>query len=182
MLSNYLRLDGVVLARQFPYFFPKLGRTARHYLEAHIDNAEAYVSLTSVYPVWLALSLMGIAAAFGPRSPAARGEAAQGKAARGETARGETDDRRPELRLALVGAAFGCAGPFVAVYLTLRYLHDLFPFFVVAGAIGLEALIALAARRPSSPWVRAALAAVLLLGVYTCAASIGVTLATGRWL
>lgn len=159
MLYNYLRPDGVVLAGRFPFFLPKPARSALQYDEAHVDSAEPFVSVTAVYPVWLALSLVGIAAAFWPTA--------------------NKGDRRPELRLALVGAALGCAGPFVAVYLTLRYLHDLFPLFVVAGALGLEALVALAARRV---WARVALLAVVLLGAYTCAASVGITLASDRWL
>lgn len=159
LLYNYLRPDGVAVRGSFPRFFPRPGPTARQFAEAHLDNAEPYVSLTSVYPVWLGLSLAGLVVAFGPwgRSP---------------------EDHRPELRLALLGAAIGCAGPFIAVYLTLRYLHDLFPFLVVAGATGLEGLLALATRRT---WARIALVAAALLGLYTILASVGVTLATGRW-
>ena len=158
MLTNYLRPDGVILRTRFPYFSPKPGSSVRQFAGAHLDGAEPYVSLPSAYPLWLLLAGLGLCAAFAP-------------------GREDTNERRSELRLALLGSAAGCAAPFIAVYLTLRYLHDLFPFFVIAGAVGLEWLLAMAGRRT---WVRLGIAAVVLVGLYTVAVSVSVTLASSR--
>ena len=66
----------------------------------------------------------------------------------------------------------------MGVYISLRYLHDLFPFLIITGALGLQHLLALQEERR---WVRALLPAFVLLGLYTCLTSIGVTVATVRW-
>ena len=127
--------------------------------EAHHDNAEQYVSVTCVYTFWLALALLGLGVAAWPR-------------------RAPGDDGAAPLRLALVGAALGSLGPFLHVYISLRYLHDLFPFLVIAGAFGLQWLLA---RYDDHRWVRALVPFVILLALFTCLTSISVAVSEVRW-
>jgi hypothetical protein len=151
-LYNYFRLDGIVARPPFPWFAPRDGKTAHIFPGTHWDNAEPYVSVPCGYTFWFLLSLAGLAAGLSLG--------------------------RERLRLAIAGSALGCAGPFLGVYISLRYLHDLFPFLIITGALGLQQLLAMQEQRR---WVRPVLPAVVLLGVYTCLTSIGVTVATVRW-
>jgi hypothetical protein len=158
-LYNYFRPDGVVAHAPFPWFSPRDGSTARVFPEAHHDNAEPYASVTCVYTFWLALSLLGLFVAARPR-PAPE------------------DDGTARLRLAILGSALGALGPFIHVYISLRYLHDLFPLFVITGALGLQWLLA---RYDERRWVRAVMPFVVLLALYTCLTSVAITIATVRW-
>jgi hypothetical protein len=160
-LYNYFKLDGIVAHAPFPWFSPRAGTTVHVFPGTHWDNAESYVSVTAGYTFWLALSLAGLAAALRKRALP-----------------GTADDRRERLRLAIAGSTLGCLGPFMGVYISQRYLHDLFPFLIITGALGLQQLLSLQAERR---WVRVALPVVVLLGIYTCITSIAVTVATGRW-
>jgi len=162
-LYNYLRPDGVVAHAPFPWFAPKEGSTARIFPEAHHDGAEPYASVTCVYTFWLALSLFGLGIAAWPRRTATAPPDEAGVA---------------RLRLAIAGSALGSLGPFVHVYITLRYLHDPFPFFVITGALGLQWLLA---RYDARPWVRVAMPFIVLLALYTCLTSVAITIATVRW-
>src|SRR5262249_25254782 len=131
---SYFRPDGVVASPPFPWFSPPDGRTVRVFPEAHHDNAEPYASVTCVYTFWLALAPLRLAVAA--RAP---GEAPP------------DDAGVARLRLAIIGSALGSAGPFFHVFITLRYLHDLYPFLLITGALGLQWLLA---RHDRHAWVR----------------------------
>jgi hypothetical protein len=80
-------------------------------------------------------------------------------------------------RPVLFGAAVGGSTIFVVACITQRYLHDLFPVFVIAGAVGWQELAArLTPAR--SRWTIAALALVAAAGLY---ANIAVSLSMPRW-
>ena len=159
MLYNYLRPDGIVPQARFPWFLPKPGSSVRRFGRGPPRRGRALREPPGGLP---AVAVAGGVGRLRRLRPEPR----------------NTHERRSELRLAVLGSAAGCAAPFIAVYLTLRYLHDLFPFFVIAGAIGLEWLLAMAGRRT---WARVGIAVVLLLALYTVAVSVSVTLAEPRW-
>ncbi len=103
----------------FPWVFAT--RDARIFAEARYDLIEPYASLPATNPAACGLALAGvIGAAWLAR-------------------------RRHILWpfILTVGALAGAAAPLAADALTFRYLHDMFPFLVVAGAFGLHALLLL---------------------------------------
>jgi hypothetical protein len=128
------------------------------YPEARLDHVEPYASLTVTNPIWLVLTLLGsvhIARRASMRpNPFAR------------------------FRPILIGAAVGGSTIFVVAFITQRYLHDLFPLFVIAGAVAWQGLIMCLTLR-TSRWT---VAAVALLAVVNLYANIAVSLSMLRWV
>jgi hypothetical protein len=131
--------------------FPWLKFTAPTILsggEKHL-GAEPFTGLPSCMPAFCVLALLGVAALVRGRPAGARSAV-----------------------LPAAGALVGGLPVFFMYYVTHRYLHDLFPFLVLAAALGLNA--ALCWRRPVAR--RAALltlAALTLAGVYVnCAGAL----------
>jgi hypothetical protein len=150
----YFRLNGLDLKRKFPWFalYPRVPV----YPEAHFDGQEPMVSLPSGYPFWTVLMLVGIAALAWPRRP----------------------DALAGLRVPAVGAAVGFVPTMISAGLTLRYLHDFFPFVAIASAVGMQQLLVLQPRvRP----IRAALPLLAVLALYTCVVSVLITVSQDRW-
>jgi hypothetical protein len=162
MFYNYFRPDGIVIKRGFPWFAPRGKDSVHVFPEAHYDNGELYASVPAAYPFWLALALLGLVLAARPGASSAAGGG----------------DPRAPLRLAIAGSALGSLGPFIHVYLTMRYLHDLFPFLLITAAIGLQWLLA---RCATDRWARAVMPFLVLLGLYSCLATVGISMAHVVW-
>jgi hypothetical protein len=103
----------------FPWVFAT--RSARVYPEARYDLIEPYAGLPASAPAACGLALAGVIGA------------------------GWLLRRRSTLWpfVLIVGSIAGGAAPLAADAITFRYLHDMFPFLVVAGAFGLNALLLL---------------------------------------
>jgi hypothetical protein len=81
------------------------------------------------------------------------------------------------MRLLLVSGAAGFAPTLIYVAVSLRYLHDAFPLVMCGAAVGLHSLLASGHRG----WVRAAVPALVLIGLYTCLVSVVIATAHERW-
>ena len=118
--------------------FPWIGEThtGTTYPESKVDHFEGYIGAPVNMPALLALALIGMGAAFRPGS------------------------KLREFRLLIVGALFGGITLLMAAGLCTRYLHDFYPFLVVAGAAGLQRILVL--RRPLLRWATYALLLLLV--------------------
>ncbi len=150
------------LAAQPPSFLERFAEARLDLLarfpEARLDHLEPYASLTVTNPIWLVLTLLGSVliarrASLRP-NPFAR------------------------FRPILIGAAVGGSTIFAVAYISQRYVHDLFPLFVIAGAVGWQGLNML----PTPRTIRWIVAALLLLAVVDFYANIAVSLSMPRWI
>jgi hypothetical protein len=60
----------------------------------------------------------------------------------------------------------------VSSAITQRYLHDMFPYLLIGGAIGFEGL---RYAQRDAHWARRVMPVVALLGVFTCYASMALS-------
>lgn len=158
ILYNYLHPLHFSFHRPFPFFFPLRENQIRLFPETRMDHLESFFSLTGINTFWCVIAVLGLVLALRPQLA-----------------------QRPELarfRIALLGAAAGGGAIFMVACITQRFLHDLYPFLIVAGAVGLQGFIALCRR---SRWARAGVPVLVLLALYTCYANIAASMIMGRW-
>jgi len=155
---NYLSPTSISIRPDFPWQSARPRATVERFPETRLDYVEEYASLTVTNPIWLVLTLLGsvlIARRASMRpNPFAR------------------------FRPILIGAAVGGSSIFVVACITQRYLHDLFPLFVIAGAVAWQGLSLLLKPR-TSRWAVAALSLLAVLGLH---ANIAVSLSMRRWI
>jgi hypothetical protein len=115
----YLSPGRIEFRPTFPWVFAT--RNARVYPEARYDLIEPYAGLPASNPAAFVLALAGVVGAAWLLR------------------------RRSILwpSILIIGGLAGAAAPLAADALTFRYLHDMFPFLVVAGAFGLHSLLGL---------------------------------------
>ena len=168
-LVTYLSPASIAIRPRFPWLAARppsyLERFSEERLdllarfpEARLDHVEPYASLSVTNPIWLVLTLVGSVliarrASLRP-NPFAR------------------------FRPILIGAAVGGSTLFVVAYISQRYVHDLFPLFVIAGAVGWQGL----AMLPTPRATRWTVAALFLLAVVDLYANIAVSLSMPRWI
>ena len=114
----YFSPGQIEFQKTFPWVFAT--RNARVYPEARYDLIEPYASLPASAPATCALAIAGVIGSF-------------------------LLHRRSGLwpLILMLGSFTGAAAPLGADALTFRYLHDMFPFGVLAGAFGLNAMLLL---------------------------------------
>jgi hypothetical protein len=138
----YFVRPGVEFRRQFPWIFMS-SRRVFVYRGAAIDVIEGTSTVPASMPWALFLGAIGLAAALHGGSRARRA-----------------------MRLPILGLAVGGSVIFVTVGITERYLHDLYPFLVLAAALGVAWLLG---RRPRIKLPGALVLA--LLGLFAIAAN-----------
>lgn len=115
-LVNYLSPLSVTIRPRFPWLAARPPNTLERFPETRLDHVEAFASLTVTNPIWIVLSFLGSVLIMSRVSRLANPFA--------------------RFRPILIGAAVGGSTIFVVACITQRYLHDLFPLFVIAGAVG----------------------------------------------
>ena len=156
-LVSYLSPTSIAVAAEFPWLSARPRSGVKRFPETRLDHVEEYASLSATNPLWLVLMLLGSVLI------ARRGSLRPNPFAR--------------FRPILIGAAVGGSTIFVVACITQRYLHDLFPLFVIAGAVGWQGLNLLPTPRAR----RWAVAALSLLSVVNLYANIAVSLSMQRW-
>jgi hypothetical protein len=156
-LVSYLSPTSISILPAFPWIAGRAPETVKRFPEARLDHVEEFASLSVTNAIWLALALFGTVLI-----------------ARRASLRPNPFTR---FRPILIGAAVGGSTIFVIACITQRYVHDLFPFFVIAGAVGWQGLILRLTPR-TSRWTFAALALVTVASLY---ANIAVSLSMTRW-
>jgi hypothetical protein len=144
-LWNYLRPDGVVFGGDFPYVQPLPPQAFERSAGVRLDWVEPFVSVTATSPLWCLLAAMGL-------RPVLR---------RGRLAVRD----RVVLGCILLGTFVGGAIILVWACISHRFLHDWFPFLMVAGLLGYVDLRASLSRSRGFPWLAGLL---VVLGVYSC--------------
>jgi hypothetical protein len=114
----YLAPSNIMITRTFPWITLNIPRYTKVYPEARYSVIEPNAAVTVTSPALVLLAVLGLRAF---RSPL------------GESGAGAT--------IPLVGALAGGTLMFAADGLTERYVHDLFPFLVLAGAMGVNAVL-----------------------------------------
>jgi hypothetical protein len=144
-LLHYLRPDGVAFSATFPFvgFRAPPGTVIGGAVFDLVDRA---ASVPASMPFLLALSVAGAALAFRPRA--------------------WRDVRFGPLRTPMIAALVGGVTVFPFGFVAERYLGDMLPVLVIAGVVGLQALLA-THRRRRPPRSRTVLAAALVvLAIY----------------
>jgi hypothetical protein len=119
LLYNYFWPDKIKFSRRFPYVYAT--QDAKIFPEAKMDLWGEFSSFPASKPALLFLSLFGVYAAFFTWSAG----------------------RKKKFRLPLLGAAVAGGLNFFLLALSERYLHDFYPFLILAGAAGLHQILAL---------------------------------------
>ncbi len=155
----YARPDAIRFDRLFPWVsFAGPPRVFGHVVFEAI-NYSASIPATST--ILCILAVAGVVAALRPlrRDPDSPSAAA--------------------LRVPLLGAALGCVGTFYLAFLEERYLGDLVPFLVVAGAAGLWYLVAQLSRsRAAVRWLTGGV--LVAVAAWSCWVTFGLTLLQQR--
>ena len=149
-LSAYFQPIGIRVGGIFPFITPP-GAPAPWLAGAVMDQSYPTASFTDTSPLLFLLGIWGVVTAFRPKGV--------GKVRL--------------TRIILFGAAAGAAGVLLWGYISQRYLSDLIPLFVIAGAIGLIDVW----RRLETKTLRirgAVLGLVTVGGVYCIAANLAV--------
>jgi hypothetical protein len=149
-LSAYLQPIGVRVSGIFPFVTPP-GAPAPWLAGAVMDQSYPTASFTDTSPLLLLLGVWGVITAFRPKGVG----------------------RVHLTRIILLGAAAGAAGVLLWGYISQRYLADLMPLFIIAGAIGL--IDVWRRLETKTPRIRGAvLGLVTVGGVYCIAANLAV--------
>jgi hypothetical protein len=154
-LYNYLSPKQIVFSNVFPWFYPRTAGEERSYPESLLLKcSDHFYSMTASMPVLCVLALLGLGSVFlaGPAS------------------------RKKMLRLALLGSLAAAGTIFLAFAYSERYVHDCYPFLILASAAGLHIVLAL-----RSPIMRRAASAVIaLLAVFSVYANTALALVCQR--
>ena len=157
-LWGYLQPFGLRVQPTFPFL--SLPIQAPHVFGGYVvDTLSPTASVPASMPLLFVLSCLGLVVCFRPR--AGRGAAL--------------------MRIPLIAAAGATAVDFVLGYVAPRFLGDFLPFLVLGAAIGMVDLWRRWEHRRRGG-ERAALAALVALGVFSMAANIGLALTpTSSW-
>ena len=148
-------------AIRFSSVFPFIAApgTPAHAVDAVVlDQTYPTTSITAASPLFVLLGAWGAITAFRPHGVG----------------------RVALLRLVLIGAAAATGGVLVWGYIAYRYVSDLMPLFILAGAIGLVDVWRRLDGR-SRTVRRWALGAVAVLAVYGLAANVAIAAAPSTW-
>jgi hypothetical protein len=152
MVYNVLNPNVINFRPSYPFLFAKGGSEVLRFPESKLDWTESHWSLTGGYPFWCLLALGGLLLVAFPRL--------------------SRSPRVARFRLPIVASlAAGCT-LLVSSAITQRYLHDVFPFLLVAGAVGFEGLRHV---QRDVRWTRSLVPLMVLLAVYTCYASLALS-------
>ncbi|HJW27320.1 MAG TPA: hypothetical protein VJ576_20685 [Rhodocyclaceae bacterium] len=149
-VASYLSPGSIQSYPAYPWRLPAYGWNPPEPLPPGLPSSCAGAALENIEPFYAlyygapALVLLAVFGWLAPGGPAAAG--------------------RRAIRGPAVGALAGAAPVFLFATLTYRYEHDLFPFLVLGGAVGLGAL---AAAPPERRWPAAtALGFLTLVGLH----------------
>ena len=159
ILLAYFRPDGFTIDRFFPWFSYAGPPRIIGNIQLEAANFSASVTVTSL--VFVVLGLCGVWACI--RAP-------------------RLADGAPTaavFRIPILGAAFGCVGMFVLAFLEERYLGDIIPLLVVAGALGLWWVARLLSGRSRAVKV-AAITVLVVLSAWSVWATASLTLLEQR--
>jgi hypothetical protein len=145
-VAEYLRPDGLTFQRAFPWvgFRSDLLGHADGYFGVRFDKIDVTGSVPVSFPLLTVLGIVGLWAVVVARRRAP-----------------------PLARLwpPLIGAAVGGLTIFVFGFVAERYLSDLFPLLVIAGAAGFAVLTVALGRARGWRWRKLAIGALVVLGV-----------------
>jgi hypothetical protein len=153
MLYNYLHPRFVSYRAPFPFIHMRRRDEVTYFPETRMDYQEEWASLTSVNPLWCVLAGLGVLFTMFPFLV--------------------DRPRLARFRVVTMGAAMGSIPIFIVACITERYLFDVFPFLIVAGAVGLQGVVAAHDR---SRWARILSPILVLLAIYTCYANVAISL------
>jgi hypothetical protein len=149
-LWAYFQPFGLRLGGLFPFITPPAA-PAGWLAGAVMDQSYPTASFTATSPLIFLLGCWGVITAFRPR--------------------GIGQIRLT--RIIVLGAAAGAGGVLLWGYISQRYLADLMPFFIIAGAIGLIDIWRRLENRPRR--IRSiALGGIVTVGVYCVAANVAI--------
>ncbi len=151
-VSAYFQPSGIRVSGVFPFITPPAA-PAPWLAGAVMDQSYPTASFTDISPLLLLTGVWGVVTAFRPRGPG----------------------MVRLTRIIVFGAAAGAAGVLLWGYISQRYLADLMPFFIIAGAIGLIDVW----RRIESGTQRirgAVLGVLTVAGVYCIAANFAIAI------
>ncbi|MET0627254.1 MAG: hypothetical protein ABW033_02200 [Acidimicrobiia bacterium] len=164
-ILHYLRPDGLALTKTFPFVdFPAVpGRVIG---DVTFDLVDRTASLPAVVPFLLVLAIVGVAFAFRPSR--------------------WSDSGRATLRVPILAATAGAATILPFGFIANRYLGDFVPLLALAGAAGLQVLLATTRKSGDSKsvdattgtdrWRMAGVGVLVLLAAWTCWANLGLAL------
>jgi len=151
-LWAYFQPAGIRVGGLFPFVTPPAA-PARWLAGVVLDQSYPTASFTDTSPLLLLLGCWGTIAAFRPRGIG----------------------RVRLTRIIIFGAAAGGAGVLLWGYISQRYLGDLMPFFIIAGAVGLTDIWHRLEKR-SRQARRLALGTITALGLYCIAANLAIAM------
>ena len=149
-LWAYLRPDGVVLRDEFPWLAPQPPEALYQTRGTRIIWVEPFVSLPATSPLWCLLAAVGTWVVCRPGVRGVRGV-------------------RGVVRIVLLGTLAAGAPVLVWASISHRFLHDWFPFLMVAGMMGYVQLRALSTHARWGPYLGGVL---VVLGLYSCYACV----------
>jgi hypothetical protein len=152
MAYNLLNPGAIRYLPKYPFLYVRRPIDVRRFPESRLDWLEAHWSITGGYPFWCVLALLGSLLAAAPWLAVNR-----------QIAR---------FRIPLLAASAAGFTIMVSSAITQRYLHDAFPFLLVAGAVGFEGL---RHAHRDRRWARWLMPVVAVLGLYTCYASLALS-------
>ena len=155
MLYNYFDPSQIAVTDTFPYIGPLRRADIRSFPETRLDWGAPFASFTAVNPLWLVLGVIGLVFVARPRLREAGWD-------------------RDGFAMVLVGAAVGAAPVLIVACIAQRYLHDFYPLYVIAAAVGIQGLVEL---YPRSSAARAVMPVIALLALYSCYANVAVSMA-----
>ncbi|HEX5657899.1 MAG TPA: hypothetical protein VFX59_11925 [Polyangiales bacterium] len=152
MAYNLLNPAAIRFSHKYPFLFPQHISDVKRFPESKLDWIEGHWSLTGGYPFWCLSAVVGTLLTLFPWLA--------------------VSERVTRFRIPLFAAFVAASTVFVSSAITQRYLHDMFPFLLLAGAIGVEGL---RHAQRDTLWVRRAMPFVVLLGLFTCYASVSLS-------
>jgi hypothetical protein len=154
MLANYLDPRQFRFEPIFPYFYLQHATSLHVFPETKLDNKEAFASLTAINTIWSLLIVLGLYSLVHHRTFA-------------------------RFQIPVIGAIGGSVPILIIAVITERYLLDVFPLMILAGAVAWSVLL----RPVRSSWrSRTAMVAMIALGIYSCCANIAATMTAVRWI